>query len=67
MAALATLEANPELGAVVPFHLPELRDCYVIWTEEKNDRKWRILFRRRSPLFHRWRPYLRVLAIELEG
>jgi hypothetical protein len=65
MTALATLEANPDLGVSIPFHLPELKDCYVIYTAP--DKKWRILFRRRPALFRRWRPYIRILAIELEG
>jgi hypothetical protein len=60
---LRQLENQPTLGEPIPFNLPELRDCYVIWTD---DRAWRIVFLRRRPGFFVRNPQIKVLAIDRE-
>lgn len=57
---LKEIESNPDLGFVIPFNLPELRDCFVYWTPDK---KWRILYQRKKTFgFSR----LKLLRIDLE-
>ena len=55
--ALDRIHRGEDSGIAIPFHVRELRETYVTWTE---DRKWRIIFQRAKA------DGINVLAIDRE-